>query len=41
VTASTMMISLAIIVALLGLLASMYDGLMGGFLDKTLNAIIC
>jgi putative ABC transport system permease protein len=33
-----MMISLAIIVALLGLLASLYNGLMGGFLDKTLNA---
>ncbi len=38
VTASTMMISLAIIVALLGLLASLYNGLMGGFMDKTLNA---
>jgi putative ABC transport system permease protein len=38
VTASTMMISLAIIVALLGLLASLYNGFMGGFLDKTLNA---
>ena len=38
VTASTMMISLAIIVALLGLLASLYNGLMGGLLDKTLNA---
>ncbi len=38
VTASTMMISLAIIVALLGLLGSLYNGMLGGFLDKTLNA---
>ena len=38
VTASTMMISLAIIVALLGLLNSLYTGMLGGFLDKTLNA---
>src|SRR3972149_1795490 len=38
VTASTMMISLAIIVALMGLLSSLYNGLMGGFLDKTLSA---
>ncbi len=38
VTASTMMISLAIIVALLGLLASLYNGMLGGFMDKTLSA---
>ena len=38
VTASTMMISLAIIVALLGLLGSLYNGMLGGFMDKTLNA---
>jgi putative ABC transport system permease protein len=38
VTASTMMISLAIIVALLGVLNSMYNGMLGDFLDKTLNA---
>jgi putative ABC transport system permease protein len=38
VTASTMMISLAIIVALLGVLDSLSQGLLGGLLDKTLNA---
>ncbi|HTP07666.1 MAG TPA: FtsX-like permease family protein [Anaerolineae bacterium] len=38
VTASTMMISLAIIVALLGLLSSLSNGLLGSMLDKTLNA---
>jgi putative ABC transport system permease protein len=38
VTASTMMISLAIIVALLGVLDSFSHGLLGGLLDKTLNA---
>jgi putative ABC transport system permease protein len=38
VTASTMMISLAIIVALLGVLDSFSNGLLGGLVDKTLNA---
>ncbi len=38
VTASTMMISLAIIVALLGVLDSLSHGMLGGLLDKTLNA---
>ena len=41
VTASTMMIGLAIIVALLGLLSSLYNGMLGGFMDKTLNADLC
>jgi putative ABC transport system permease protein len=38
VTASTMMISLAIIVALLGVLESLSNGLLGGLVDKSLNA---
>jgi putative ABC transport system permease protein len=38
VTASTMMISMAIIVALLGVLDSLSNGLLGGLVDKTLNA---